>query len=91
MIDQIISCWRKDLKRAFLFYESKRSRGDSFFYRFISFVVFNIICNWFAMVTAFPSLVFGKIFGHYFKVQFPVEILRALFYCLSFFVTIFIV
>ena len=58
---------------------------------FIFFVFLNIICYWFAMVTAFPSLVFGKTFGYYFKVQFPVGILGALFDSLSFFVTIFIV
>ena len=92
MINQIISYWRKDLKRVLLFYESKRSKGDSFFlYLFIFFVFLNIICYWFAMVTAFPSLVFGKTFGYYFKVQFPVGILGALFDSLSFFVTIFIV
>ena len=43
------------------------------------------------MITAFPYLVFGKTFGYYFKVQFPVGILGALFDSLSFFVTIFIV
>ena len=92
MINQIISYWRKDLNRALLFYESKRSHGDSFFlYLFIFFVSLNIVCYWFAMVTAFPSLVFGKTFGYYFKVQFPVGILGALFDSLSFFVTIFIV
>jgi hypothetical protein len=92
MINQIISYWRKDLQRALLFYESKRFHGDSFFlYLFIFFVLLNIICYWFAMVTAFPSLVFGKTFGYYFKVQFPVGILGALFDSLSFFVTIFIV
>ena len=92
MINQIISYWRKDLQRALLFYESKRFHGDSFFlYLFIFFVLLNIIFYWFAMVTAFPSLVFGKTFGYYFKVQFPVGILGALFDSLSFFVTIFIV
>ena len=92
MMDQIISCWRKDLDRALLFYQSKRSQGDSFFlFLFIFFVFLNITCYWFAMVTAFPSLVFGKTFGYYFKVQFPVGILGALFDSLSFFVTIFIV
>ena len=92
MINQIISYWRKDLDRVLLFYESKRSHGDSFFLYLFSFFVFlNITCYWFAMVTAFPSLVFGKTFGYYFRVQFPVGILGALFDSLSFFVTIFIV
>ena len=92
MINQIISYWRKDLDRVLLFYESKRSHGDSFFLYLFSFFVFlNITCYWFAMVTAFPSLVFGKTFGYYFRVQFPVGILGAFFDSLSFFVTIFIV
>ena len=43
------------------------------------------------MLTAFPSLVFGKTFSYYFKIQFPVGVLGALFDSLSFFVTIFIV
>ena len=82
MINQIISYWRKDLQRLLFFYESERSHGDSFFlYLFIFFVFLNITCYWFAMVTAFPSLVFGKTFGYYFKVLDS----------LSFFVTIFIV
>ena len=79
MINQIISYWRRDLDRALLFYESKRFQGDSFFlYLFIFFVFLNITCYWFAMVTAFPSLVFGKTFAYYFKVQFPFGILGAL-------------
>ena len=43
------------------------------------------------MVTAFHDLVFGKTFGYYFKVQFPVGILGALFDSLSFYITIFII
>ena len=43
------------------------------------------------MVTAFHDLVFGKTFGYYFKVQFPVGILGALFDSFSFYITIFII
>ena len=43
------------------------------------------------MVTAFHDLVFGKTFGYYFKVQFPVGILGALFDSLSFYITLFII
>ena len=43
------------------------------------------------MATAFPDLVFGRTFIYYFKVQFPVGILGALFDSLSFFITIFII
>ena len=43
------------------------------------------------MFTAFHDLVFGNTFGYYFKVQFPVGILGALFDSLSFYITIFII
>ena len=92
MINQIISFWREELGKVIVFYESKRSQGDYFFLYLFSFFVFlNIACYWFAMLTAFPSLVFGKTFSYYFKIQFPVGVLGALFDSLSFFVTIFIV
>ena len=92
MINQIISYWRKDLNEHYYFTKVKDLREILFFCICLFFFVFlNITCYWFAMVTAFPSLVFGKTFGYYFKVQFPVGILGALFDSLSFFVTIFIV
>ena len=92
MINQIIYYWRKDLRKVLFFYESKRSQGDHFFFVFVSFfILVNITCYWLAMVSAFPSLVFGKTFSYYFKVQFPVGIFGALFDSLSFFVTIFII
>ena len=92
MINQIIYHWRKDLRKVLFFYESKRSQGDHFFlYLFLFFILENITCYWLAMVSAFPSLVFGKTFSYYFKVQFPVGIFGALFDSLSFFITIFIV
>ena len=92
MINQIISFWREELGKVIVFYESKRSQGDYFFLYLFSFFIFlNIACYWFAMLTAFPSLVFGKTFSYYFKIQFPVGVLGALFDSLSFFVTIFIV
>ena len=92
MINQIIYFWRKDLRKVLFFYESKRSQGDHFFlYLFLFFILVNITCYWLAMVSAFPSLVFGKTFSYYFKVQFPVGIFGALFDSLSFFITIFII
>ena len=92
MINQIIYYWRKDLRKVLSFYESKRSQGDHFFlYLFLFFILVNITCYWLAMVSAFPSLVFGKTFSYYFKVQFPVGIFGALFDSLSFFITIFII
>ena len=46
------------------------------------------MCYWLAMITAFPDLAFGPSFKFYFKVQFPVGILGALFDSLSFFITL---
>ena len=92
MFNSIISQWRRDLCLALSFYEKKRSKGDNFFlYLFGFFIFLNITCYWLAMMTAFPDLVFGNTFGYYFKVQFPVGILGALFDSLSFFVTIYII
>ena len=79
MLNKIVFLWRKDLKRILLFYEKKRSEIDYFFLYLVFFFIFiNVACYWFAMVSAFPYLVFGKTFGYYFKIQFPVGILGAL-------------
>ncbi len=92
MLNKIIFIWRNDLKRLLLFYENKRSVADKFFWYLFSFFIFiNIICYWFAMVSAFPGLVFGPTFSYYFKIQFPVGFLGALFDSLSFFITIYII
>jgi len=89
---KIILYWRRDLGLVLSFYEDRRSEGDNFFLYLFSFFIFlNITFYWFAMLSAFPHLVFGKSFSYYFKVQFPVGILGALFDSLSFFVTINIV
>ena len=92
MLNQIVTYWKKDLKRILLLYESVRFKSSYFFlYLFLFFILINISCYWFAMLSAFPSLVFGNTFNYYFKVSFPVGILGALFDSLSFFVTILIV
>ena len=92
MLNQIVTYWKKDLKRILLLYESVRFKNNYFFlYLFLFFILINISCYWFAMLSAFPSLVFGNTFNYYFKVSFPVGILGALFDSLSFFITILIV
>jgi len=92
MFGNIIRLWRIDLNRLLVFYKGIHTQTKYFFiFLFIFFVAVNISCYWIAMVTAFPDLVFGKTFGYYFKVQFPVGILGALFDSLSFYITIFII
>ncbi len=92
MLNNIISIWRSDLERVLYYYTKKRSIIDNFFwYLFCFFIFINITCYWFAMISAFPELVFGPTFKYYFKIQFPVGILGSLFDSLSFFVTIYII
>ena len=92
MFDNIIRLWRIDLNRLLVFYkETNKNTKNFFIFLFIFFIVVNVSCYWLALVTAFPELVFGKTFSYYFKVQFPVGILGALFDCLSFFITIIII
>ena len=92
MFNDVILIWRKDLGSLLLYYEKKRKNTKVFFiYLFLFFIIINIVCYWFAMVSAFPELVFGETFFYYFKVQFMVGILGALFDSLSFFVTIWII
>ena len=92
MLTDTIIIWRLDLNRLILYYKNKKSKIEHYFiYLFLFFVILNISCYWFAMITAFPNLVFGSTFGYYFKIQFPVGILGALFDSLSFFITIYII
>lgn len=91
-MNPIITVWKDYLGQLLVFYETKR--GNIFVFcplLFLSFVLINIGCYWWAMFTAFPELTHGSAGAYYFKVQFPVGFLGALFDSLSFFVTIFII
>ena len=92
MLNDIIKIWRLDLHGLIGFYENRKSQIEHFFiFLLIFFIIINISCYWFAMITAFPYLVLGSTFNYYFKIQFPVGFLGALFDSLSFFVTIYII
>ncbi|MGR3293879.1 MAG: hypothetical protein ACUZ9M_07695 [Candidatus Scalindua sp.] len=87
-----IIVWKNSLRTLLDFYEAKRGSLYTFYpMLFLFFVLINIVCYWWAMFTAFPELTHGSAGRYYFKVQFPVGILGALFDSLSFFVTIFII
>jgi len=89
VLSKTINLWRDDLGKLLNYYERKKDQLDTLFlYLFLFFIFLNIGSYWFAMLTAFPNLVFGKTFSYYFKVQFPVGFLGALFDSLSFFITI---
>ncbi len=92
MADFIIETWKTSLRKLLGFYENRRGPLYIFFPAlFIFFILINIGCYWWAMFTAFPELCHGVPGAHYFKVQFPVGILGALFDSFSFFITIFII
>ena len=87
-----IITWKNSLRTLLDFYEAKRGSIYTFYpMLFLFFVLINIACYWWAMFTAFPDLTRGIAGQHYFKVQFPVGLLGALFDSLSFFVTLYII
>ena len=92
MLKKIIAIWRLDLIVILDYIENKILVVKSFKLKlFLIFLLFNMFFYWFAMLTAFPELVFGKTFLYYFKVQFPVGVLGSIFDSFSFFVTIYII
>ena len=87
-----IIAWKNSLRILLDYYEAKRGSFYIFYPTlFLFFVLINIMCYWWAMFTAFPELTRGIDGNHYFKVQFPVGLLGALFDSLSFFVTLYII
>jgi len=92
MFNKIINIWKLDLLIILKYIENKISKIKNFKLKlFLFFLFVNIFFYWFAMLTAFPELVFGKTFSYYFKVQFPVGILGSIFDSSSFFITIYII
>lgn len=87
----IVNIWKQSLHNLLIFYDAKRGKFHQFFPKlFVFFIIINIACYWWAMVTAFPNSIVGKEGLHYFLLQFPVGVLGALFDSLSFFITIYI-
>ena len=92
MFKEIITIWKSDLVIILDYIEKKILIIEIFMFKlFLFFLFVNIFFYWFAMLTAFPELVFGKTFIYYFKVQFPVGVLGSIFDSSSFFITIYIV
>ncbi len=88
----VIKIWKGSLQNLLNYYEAYRARIDHFFPQLYLFFIFiNITCYWLATATAFPEILAGDDWFYYFKIQFPVGILGALFDSLSFFVTLYIV
>ena len=91
-VNPVIATWKRSLAKLLDLYDRHKQPYPRFFaLLFIGFVIVNLSCYWFAMFTVFPENTRGVHGAHYFKVQFPVGFLGAVFDSLSFFVTIFIV
>jgi hypothetical protein len=88
----VVSLWKQTLAGLIDVYDRRRGALPSFYARlFLFFVILNIVCYWLALLTAFPEYLHGRQGYHYFKIQFPVGLLGALFDSLSFFITVHIV
>jgi hypothetical protein len=83
--------WKDSLAGVLNYYDNNKPPFWTFFPRlFLFFVVINLFCYCWATATAFPESIFNS-FVYYFKVQFPVGVLGAVFDSLSFFVTVYII
>ena len=84
--------WREDLKVMLEKFQAWRTNTGHYFLKiFIFFIFLNDLAYWFAIATAYPELLSGDEFLHYFKVQIPVAILGALFDSLSLYITLVVV
>lgn len=91
-MNPVVQHWQQTLESVYKYYRENRPRMLIFFpLLFLFSMAINDLSYWWAMITAFPDLVWGKWGYHYWKVQFPVAILGALFDSLSFFITIYII
>ena len=91
-MNPIVERWRTSLELLYGVYVARRPAAHVFYPAlFIFFVLINDVSYWLAMVTAFPDLLVGHLAVYYFKIQFPVATLGALFDSLSFFVTLHII
>lgn len=90
--ESTISLWRQDLQKVLEIYERYRPGTLRWLCTlFLFFCVVNGSCYLFAMVVAFPALIFGVDGLHYLKVSIPVAVLGSLFDSASFFLTLFII
>ncbi len=84
--------WRNSLMRFHDWFEGLRSNTRNFHLKiFVFFVVINLGCFWWALLTTYPNLLIGPKAREYVLIGFPVSFLGALFDSLSLLVTIYIV
>ena len=73
-------------------FEDLRSKTRYFYLKpYAVFVLLNLSCYWWALLTAYPKHVFGSKSEEYILMGFPVAVLGALFDCFSLLITIYII
>jgi type III secretory pathway component EscS len=88
----VFEYWRNSLQHILIRFEDLRDRTRNFYSKiFAVFVVLNLGCYWWALLTAYPGNVFGRKAQEYVLMGFPVALLGAVFDCLSLLVTIYII
>jgi len=91
-LSDVFTQWRLSLLRFHDWFEELRYTTRYFHPKtFLFFVVLNLACFWWALLTAYPDLLTGPGADEYSLMGFPVAILGALFDSLSLLVTIYIV
>lgn len=84
--------WRHSLLHLLEWFERLRGTTRYFYPKaFAVFVVLNLGCYWWALLTAYPGLLVSQKYAEYILTGFPVGLLGAVFDCLSLLVTLFIV
>ena len=88
----VFEYWRISLFNILTWFEGLRNSTRNFYLKtFAVFVVMNLACYWWALLTAYPKHVFGVKADEYFLMGFPVALFGAAFDCISLLVTIFII
>lgn len=89
---KIFAYWRKSLLHLYTWFEGVRSRTRYFYIKaFAVFIALNLTCFWWALLTAYPDLLFSHKAAEYVLIGFPVAIFGAVFDSMSLLVTLYIV
>ena len=76
----VFEYWRNSLQHILRLFEDLRDRNRNFYWKiFAVFVVLNLGCYWWALLTAYPGNVFGRKAHEYVLMGFPVALLGAVF------------
>ena len=88
----VFDYWRDSLLQFLTWFEDLRNATRNFYLKaFAVFVLLNLACYWWALLTAYPGHVFGAKGEEYILMGFPVALFGAVFDSLSLFVTLFII